>query len=743
MQNFAASPPVARIIRLAVLLLAAMTWLAAMPGNARAEAAIGFDQPALPLAQALNRIAERAGISVVIEGSVAGLTSPALRGPLTLRGALETALAGSGASYGFTSDGSLTVRLPVARGLAGEAGVTLGTIVLTATSHPQQLIDAPATMTVLPAAGFGSRPTASLADVMRDVPGLSVSPPGREGLPAITLRGMGQPYVLFMVDGRPLSASEEASYNGHGLNSKIGFLPPVAALDRIEIIRGPMSALHGSGALGGVVNLITRSIPETWGGSLELGRSVGSGHQDDGGEARFFFGGPLAPDGPGVMVYGSANRLGEEDSSNADADTPGRGATWRTTLGARLGWDPAGPHSFDIDLQQSRLDFSRTWRGTASETLVRDRMASLTHRFAWGDSATTTSFLQWEETDFRSGYVSGHDALTFHTHSTLGFDRRTLTFGYEYRFERTRHDPGRLPGSTDTSPERWHQSLFVEGDLKLSPDLTLTLGLRGDRNENYGSTLTPRGWLVWNLSPELTLKGGIGSGYRVPALKQADDDVAEPSGGDGRSRDRGNSALRPERSTSYEIGLLWERPSGLRFGAALFHTRFEDRISRADLCRTPAGEAPACPLNGDYYVAVTRYVNDESARFDGLELALDLPLGDLQLNANYTWSASKVTGGRNAGQPFHNLPRHALNLGFDWAAGERLGIWGQARWRSRAFTLGRSPAIPEHLILDLGLTWDLADNVSGTLAVYNITDKSHEDVLPEGRRFWLGLSTRF
>ncbi|MFE3838645.1 TonB-dependent receptor domain-containing protein [Pseudogemmobacter sonorensis] len=107
-----------------------------------------------------------------------------------------------------------------------------------------------------------------------------------------------------------------------------------------------------------------------------------------------------------------------------------------------------------------------------------------------------------------------------------------------------------------------------------------------------------------------------------------------------------------------------------------------------------------------------------------LELALDLPFGDRRMNANYTWSNSKVVRGRNAGQPFHNPPRHMLNLGFDWAAGERLGLWGQGRWRSRSAT------VPQHAILDLGMAWDFSETVKGTLAIYNFTDKAREDVLP-------------
>ena len=88
---------------------------------------------------------------------------------------------------------------------------------------------------------------------------------------------------------------------------------------------------------------------------------------------------------------------------------------------------------------------------------------------------------------------------------------------------------------------------------------------------------------MWHLNPRLTLKGG--NGYRTPPLKQADGNLAEPSGDDGRSRDPGNSALRPERSTSYGLGLVCSGESAAQFGATLFHSHCTDRISRVDLCR--------------------------------------------------------------------------------------------------------------------------------------------------------------
>ncbi|WP_313348422.1 TonB-dependent receptor domain-containing protein, partial [Paracoccus sp. (in: a-proteobacteria)] len=690
------------------------------PGGAVAQTAttLRFDMPAQPLAQAVNRIGQIAGISVLVQGDSYGRTSPALAGSMSLDAALQRVLAESGARYRFTRQGSLVVELrSTAQGKGRAAGtVTLDTVVITATGSAQDPADAPATMTVIPGDDLRRRPFLSIAEALRDVPGLSVAAPGRDGGTPISIRGMGQSYVLFMIDGKPLSASEEAAYNGYGIETKAGFLPPASVVERIEIIRGPMSSLYGSAALGGVVHVITRTVPEIWSGRLDLGLTTANG----GGsalQAGFALGGPLLADRLGLMLYGS--RMGWRDRDGGGSVPP---SSNRTNLGGRLSGSPAAGHVLDLDLWQSRLRFDAELRGQPAtlRSEVRNRGASLTHRFDWGAGAETASFLLREITNFDIGNDSGHEALTFGTRSSLPIGSHKLTFGFEHRREQTRHDPDRLPDSATIRPERWHQAFFGEGQLTLSPDLTLTLGLRHDRDQRYASELTPRLYAVWHATSALTIRGGAGSGYRVPALKQADDHVWEPSGGDGRSRDRGNGALRPERSTNYELGLSWRSEEGLHIGATLFESRFRDHIMRRDLCRTPLAQPPACELNGAYYEAVTQYVNADSARLRGAEITLDLSLGSMDLAANYTFSDSLITSGRDTGKPFHNLPRHVLNFDLDWRATEAMTLWTRAQYRSTAQALGRSAEIPVHTVVDIGLDYMLNDRATARLSLSNL-----------------------
>ena len=717
-------------------LLALLSGATATATPAQTTRLLNLDLPAQPLAQAVNSIGQAAGISVLMQGEGTGNTSPPLRGEMTLGQALGQVLAGSGADYRFTRQGGLVVTLPAAGVAPDPDTVLLAPVVITATGSAQTLPDAPASMTVITGKELLRHPGRSLAEALRGVPGLSVGAAGRDGGAPITMRGMGQPYVLFMVDGKPLGASEDAAYNGYGIGTKPGFLPPPSVVERVEIIRGPMSSLYGSAALGGVVHVITRPVPEHWSGRVDLGLTGGDGSAT---QAGFALGGPLLRDRLGLLLYGA--RVGWHDS---DADRPAPRAGNRTNLGGRLGWIPAEGQALDLDLWQSRLHFDAALRGASRPGFseVRNRGASLTHRLHWGE-AETVSFLLRERTDFHIGNDSGHEALTFATRTALPLGPHALTFGFEHRREETRHDPERLPDAASTRPSRWHQALYAEGQFALTPDLTLTLGLRHDRNQHYGSALTPRFYAVWHATPALTLRGGIGAGYRVPALKQADDDVWEPSGGDGMSRDRGNSALRPERSTNYELGLAWQADSGLSLGATLFHSRFRDHITRRDLCRTPSGQAPACALNGGVYEAVTQYVNADGARLRGVEITFDVPLGGFEWAGSYTYSDSRITGGHDAGKPFHNLPRHVLALDVDWQATATTTLWARAEYRSTAQALGRRAEIPAHAVLDLGLDYQLGEKATASLSLANIGNVRVGDEGPRPRRLSLVLNAAF
>ena len=105
----------------------------------------------------------------------------------------------------------------------------------------------------------------SIVDAVNNIPGVYVT--GGGGAQDISIRGMDDSYTLYLVDGRPVSAGRSVNTNGQDGGKQIA-LPPISMIERVEVIRGPMSSLYGPEAMGGVINIITRKNRGEWAGAV-------------------------------------------------------------------------------------------------------------------------------------------------------------------------------------------------------------------------------------------------------------------------------------------------------------------------------------------------------------------------------------------------------------------------------------------------------------------------------------------
>src|SRR5690606_24955448 len=146
----------------------------------------------------------------------------------------------------------------------------------------------------------------NLAEVLSTVEGVDVGGSvGKTGGLNINIRGMGSDYTLILIDGRRQNTAGSVTPNGFGETST-SFLPPVSAIERIEVVRGPVSTLYGSDAMGGVVNIITRKVGESWGGSVTLDGTL-QGDDEFGNiyGGNLYVSGPLVPGLLGLTLRGS------------------------------------------------------------------------------------------------------------------------------------------------------------------------------------------------------------------------------------------------------------------------------------------------------------------------------------------------------------------------------------------------------------------------------------------------------
>lgn len=634
-----------------------------------------------------------------------------------------------------------------------DATATLAPITVTSASAAGTATDpvnAPASISVISSEELEKRSYRDISEALQDVPGLYVNdgPSGKGGTGEISIRGLDPKYTLILVDGIP-QGSQQGYYNGYGSGAEFGWLPPVNAIERIEVIRGPMSSLYGSAALGGVVNIITKKTPEEWTGSVSLdttiqeNRNSGDRHQ-----GQFYFSGPVVKDRLAATLTGEVFNRDEDDIPSGYREYQRRDMT------AKLDWAVSDRQTLSFEAgvasQETYGSVEKTGGRGDSELETLRRHQNLNHRIDWGDGVTTRSYVQHAKMDNQTQNAI-YERTTANTSTVLPLGDHLLTVGGQYRVQET-ENPTRAIGEPNL--ERWDMALFAEDEWFVTNRLSLTGGARWVNDENYGDQLVPRLYGVYRATDHWTIKGGVSAGYRTPDLKEGDSNWVEGGGGPSTDgADVGNSDLKAEKSVTYELANYWRADNGTVAGITFFHTDYEDKIEKPVICdRTPGGPDTTCVYQGYDYERVYQYQNVDEAHVRGAEVTLEAPLHErVDLQASYTFTDSEQESGDNEGNPLNNQPRHRASLGLDWEATSKLKLWTNARFKGTSEqTLGRgglSEAYPSYTLVDAGLQYRLQKNVTLRGGIYNLLDKEIREPeygrVIDGRRFNVGMNVMF
>ena len=254
----------------------------------------------------------------------------------------------------------------------------------------------------------------------------------------------------------------------------------------------------------------------------------------------------------------------------------------------------------------------------------------------------------------------------FNSKFTTFFGAHTLTFGYDFSKQNvgTTFIVSNASRNGLKDPKTYSMSEhagFIEDEWQiLDEKLFLTLGSRLTHNEFFGNHLSPRAYLVYNATDTLSLKGGVATGYKTPDVNQISPEVGTIQGG-WRIVDFGNKDLKPEKSTTYEVGAYYDNQADFRGSVTLFRNEFKDKILDTDGSNVnkisafgTCTNAPHvnCPGWGTYF-------NIEGATVWGVELSGDYDiLSNLNLSSNYTYNKSKI----KTGNPTINTPRGPMKF---------------------------------------------------------------------------------
>ncbi len=576
-----------------------------------------------------------------------------------------------------------------------------------ATGYSQPLVRAPAIATVITAREIEKLGSTTVADVLKTVPGLHVST--ARGLNDIfVMRGFFDEfnsYMLLLVNGIPVNNV----VNG---GRPQAWRMPVHDIARIEIMRGPGSALYGADAAAGVINIITKTAREI--GGVEMG-AYGGSFQTGG---AWLQGGGRWGDLEAAFSLEASATEGYRKTVRADDQTridgllgtraslaPGpintrrddldarldlKGERWRfragyqgfldvgTGTGIVLALDPEGDFSTGLTNADFTYDLAKggQWEVAAQISYLGTTTEASLNPFPPG--AFGGLFREGVRDDFRfrvdemrGGATALYGGIPDHRlRFGMGVSYAKLSDVEESRNFRFGPNGIPVPAPYSDAVESGQSPLlaehgrrvwygFAQDEWWFAPDWTLTAGVRLDDYSDFGTAINPRLALVWNPSPSLTAKVVYGRAFRAPNFTELY--------GNNLLAVSGNPALDPEILNVIEFSLAKQWTSRLWTNVILYGYDLDSQIKGGPKSGTPSdpqGRIQKTNLSG--------------RRGYGAELEAEYqPTRDLRLSASYAYYSSE-------GEPVDDLgrfaPEHQIYGALDWRLANEWTLNAYLKW---------------------------------------------------------------
>ncbi len=639
------------------------------------------------------------------------------------------------------------------------------------TKHETPISKAPGIVTVITASQIKQMGFRTLVDVLRIVPGFDILT-DRTGEREIGVRGVSHfntNKIKLLIDGHTMNWPFVSTFTNH-YNDLV-----VENAKRIEIIRGPGSALYGRNAFLAVINVITKDTDD-----IDGFQWTASGGSFDTQNYNMLFG----------KEYGDLKISGFFDYFDTDGhgETVERDILFPAPFSMSPGRTQNEKEKTDLNLKLSykNLEFKAKYMKKRKETyiglidaLTNDSEENNTHIFSelvyklsltdrleiipklYYDQFNYSPLFEVRPNGFRAGpfvYPGGMELKARNKMRIIGFENQVnyevfegnrLTLGglyewthlhdlnYDLNFHPIASVP--LPSSTDftdTFPymrkrlTRQVWAIYLQDEWNITKDIDLTVGVRYDNYTRFGGTTNPRLGLTWRFMEDVHLKLLLATAFRAPSY-------VEMFTANNPSR-LGNSDLDPEKINTFEFNLGYNFTKDIRANITYFYNRLRDNIVLGP--KTP-GEPQ-------------QHINSGGSRIHGVEAEIWADFGgDNYAYANYTYQDAEDTRDRNR-LPF--APEHKANFGLN------MGITKYINANLHAFVSGRRPresgdsrgSIPSYALVDFTLIGkNFMDNFEIRGSVQNLLDKDYDDPAPvntvpsdfpqQGRFFFVELRYEF
>jgi outer membrane cobalamin receptor len=569
-----------------------------------------------------------------------------------------------------------------------------------------------ANITVLEREDFDVEKPAKLADVLRRVAGVHVDQVGgRGGTGSLYMRGADPNYTLVLVDGVRVNDPTNARGGSFDFSAL-----DVADVERIEIARGPYSAVYGGDALAGVINIVTRrDPPQKSHASID---AMGGAY--DTREIAVNTGGPVAG-GSWNMGFSDSNEGGVVRGNEFDARRVSGGFDFNlgdsTTLSVTGRYSETNREGFPDDSGGYEFADLRTVEEREADEAVFG--AGITHRAGAATFALTLGYFDRNDHIDSPGIAPGvrdpfgvppsivDSDLTRFTATLTGTqkfsDFVSLAYGAEWQREEGVSDGsldfgGGFVLPTNFELTRTSFAPFAEVRLDSEFGLSTQAGVRVDKPDGESSVTSPRLRVAYEMADSgFTVAAAWGKAFKLPSLYALGHPLV------------GNPDLKPERGESHEIELSQVLLDGAaRWSATWFDGEFRNAID------FDSGPPPML-------------VNRNRVDSHGVELAGSLGVGEQwMLDASLTNAKSRIA---STGNELRNRPEWRAGLGAHWAPSTSLRFSAAAAYVGSSFDSSIATGdvrLPAYTRVDVSAVWQLSPRFETYLAIDNLTDEKYE-----------------
>ncbi len=588
---------------------------------------------------------------------------------------------------------------------------------VTITTHrsERRVVDTGASVTVFDRDDILARQQVMIADLLRSVPGVTVSRSGGvAGVTSLRLRGAEAGQTLVMINGIKVNdlSSPTGGYNFANLDS--------SQVQRIEVVRGPQSVMWGSDAIGGVVNITTGSNKQgisvsgdaSWGSfdTKNLATSVGYGGQmmQAGFAAKYY-------DSDGISVADSVNGNTEKDGhKNITIDG------WLDmALSDESDWAIEGSvRLIDVETEYDQFDFTagiidgdNVSNNQEVSVGINVNGTLLDGRFFNRLKASYSDIVRDDLFEGALSLTSVGKRKNLHYFGELQLSSMlSASLGAEYEeydidVESFGEFASLVEGRADIKS--------VMGELFLEPqqDVSLSFGARVDDHETFGTQETVRVLGSWRITEMGTRgKAGFSTGFKAPTLYQLYSAF-------------GDQALQPETAKSFEIGIEQDLPDG--WGQA--SVTYFDRTNKNQI---------------DFSFETFLYANLNKSKANGVETALMLTVTEaLSVDINYTnQSAKDVTSQAQ----LLRRPKNVLNGDIRWQLSEEIQFGGSVYYSGSQEDV--SGSVAAYTLVGLRASYKLYPGYELYGRVDNLTNKQYQEIIgfgTPGRAGYIGLRAEF